>query len=98
MIDHVLAVAGEVLAQVPDPDPEPPPGLEELGSQVVSWGVWISIITGVVGLIMVAVKMMIGQRGRATVAADGASGLPWVIAGLFLVSASSAIVSALLGF
>lgn len=85
-----------LLVNVPDPTPQAPPGLETIGEQVVGWSMWIAIISALVGFAIVAVKMAVGQRGRATMAADGASGIPWVVGALFLISSASAIVSALL--
>src|SRR5437868_671755 len=41
-------------------------------------------------------KMAIGHRNRATLAADGATGIPWVLGGLSLVAASAAIVAVFL--
>jgi hypothetical protein len=40
--------------------------------------------------------MMVGRRSRSSVAADGASGIPWVLLGLMLAAASSAIVGVFL--
>jgi hypothetical protein len=85
-----------VAQAVPEPEPAPPPGLESLGQQVVDWSFWIAIIAALVGFALVAIKMAIGQRGRSQMAADGASGIPWVIGALFLISSASALVSALL--
>lgn len=90
------ALAARLAQAVPDPQPAPPPGLESLGQQVVDWSFWIAIIAALVGFALVAIKMAIGQRGRSQMAADGASGIPWVVGALFLISSASAIVSALL--
>jgi hypothetical protein len=89
-------LVASVAQAVPEPEPAPPPGLESLGQQVVDWSFWIAIIAALVGFALVAIKMAIGQRGRSQMAADGASGIPWVIGALFLISSASALVSALL--
>lgn len=97
MMLKLYALAAIVIADtVPEPDPAPPPGLESIGQQVVNWAFWIAVISALIGFALVAVKMAIGQRGRATMAADGASGIPWVVGALFLISSASAIVTALL--
>lgn len=92
----MTALVARLAQAVPDPQPAPPPGLESLGQQVVDWAFWIAIIAALVGFALVAIKMAIGQRGRSQMAADGASGIPWVVGALFLISSASAIVSALL--
>jgi hypothetical protein len=40
--------------------------------------------------------MAIGHRNRAAFAADGATGIPWVLAGLSLAAIASAIVGVFL--
>jgi hypothetical protein len=49
-----------------------------------------------IGLTICALMMMVGRRSRSTVAADGAAGIPWVLLGLMLAAASSAIVGVFL--
>jgi hypothetical protein len=36
--------------------------------------------------------MALGRRNRSSLAADGATGIPWVLAGLTLIALSSGIV------
>jgi hypothetical protein len=40
--------------------------------------------------------MMIGRRNRSSMAADGASGIPWAVGGLMVVSLASVVVSAII--
>jgi len=42
------------------------------------------------------IMMMIGRRNRSQLAAEGASGIPWVIGGLSVVSLAAGITSAVL--
>lgn len=83
-------------AAVPNPPPSPPPGLESFGSDVISWFKYAGIIAGVVGLMCCGIMMAIGRRNRSMTAVDGASGIPWVIGGLSVISFAAAIVGRLL--
>ena len=85
-----------VLAGVPDPAPQAPPGLAKPVSTIIAWGKWGVLVCGVAGLLICAGKMAIGHRNRATFAADGATGVPWVLGGLSLAAVASAIVSVFL--
>ncbi|MCP2337918.1 hypothetical protein [Actinomadura rupiterrae] len=78
--------------QVPDPAPSPPPGLDEKVNTLLSWGKWAVLICGVAGLFICAGQMAIGRKNRSTFAADGATGIPWVLGGLSLAATASAIV------
>jgi hypothetical protein len=88
--------AVRVSAGVPDPAPQAPPGLSAKVDIILGWGKWGVLICGVAGLLMCGGKMAIGHRNRATLAADGATGIPWVLGGLSLVAASAAIVAVFL--
>ena len=63
---------------------------------ILAWGKWGVLICGVAGLLLCGGKMAIGHRSRASLAADGATGIPWVLAGLSLVAASAGIVAVFL--
>ncbi|MFC4906948.1 hypothetical protein [Actinomadura gamaensis] len=78
--------------QVPDPPPSAPPGLDEKVSTLLSWGKWAVLVCGVAGLFICAGQMAIGRKNRSTFAADGATGIPWVLGGLSLAATASAIV------
>ena len=88
--------APSLAAGVPDPAPQAPPGLSGKVNTILGWGKWGVLICGVAGLLMCGAKMAIGHRNRATLAADGATGIPWVLGGLSLVAASAAIVAVFL--
>jgi hypothetical protein len=87
------AIAG---GGVPDPGPQAPPGLAAKVNTVLAWGKWGVLICGVAGLLISGGKMAIGHRNRSALAADGATGIPWVIGGLSLVAASAGIVAVFL--
>jgi hypothetical protein len=70
---------------VPDPDPVAPPGLSGDVSTLLGWWKWIALTGGVFGLIGCGAMMAIGRRSRSALAADGATGIPWVLAGLTLI-------------
>ena len=95
---HALAVHAAAAAGggVPNPAPQAPPGLAGDANTILGWGKWGVLICGVAGLLISGGKMAIGHRNRSTLAADGATGIPWVIGGLSLVAASAAIVAVFL--
>lgn len=97
----LTSTAADLLAalpqQVPDPAPEAPEGLEELGENVISWLKWITTIAGFGGLLWCGIMMAIGRRNRSAMAADGATGIPWVVAGLSTVAFGFGVVSMVVG-
>lgn len=78
---------------VPNPAPAAPPGLARRVDTLLAWWKWGSLIAGVFGLIACGAMMAIGRRNRSNLAADGAAGIPWVLAGLTLIALSSGIVA-----
>jgi hypothetical protein len=76
----------------PNPAPSAPPGLSNTVSTLLGWWKWGAMIAGIFGLVGCGAMMAIGRRNRSTLAADGASGIPWVLAGLTLIALSSGIV------
>jgi hypothetical protein len=95
-----LAVAGHVPASpgaataagVPDPAPVAPPGLSGDVNTLLAWWKWGALVAGVFGLVGCGAMMALGRRNRSSLAADGATGIPWVLAGLTLIALSSGIV------
>lgn len=81
---------------IPNPAPSAPPGLAVKASTILAWGKWGALVCGVAGLLICGGKMAIGHRNRASFAADGATGIPWVLGGLSLVAASAGIVAVFL--
>ena len=80
----------------PNPAPQAPPGLTAPVTTIIAWGKWGVLVCGVAGLLICAGKMAIGHRNRATFAADGATGVPWVLGGLSLAAVAATIVGAFL--
>jgi len=98
-VARFLAVpAGElgVAGGVPNPAPKAPPGLTGPVNTIIAWGKWGVLVCGVTGLLICGAKMAIGHRNRASFAADGATGVPWVLGGLSLAAVASAIVGVFL--
>ena len=87
-VQHLPGLA----AGVPDPAPVAPPGLSGRVSTLLAWWKWGALVAGVFGLIGCGAMMAIGRRNRSNLAADGATGIPWVLAGLTLIALSSGIV------
>jgi hypothetical protein len=79
-------------AGVPNPAPAAPPGLSNTVNTLLAWWKWLAMIAGVFGLVGCGAMMAIGRRNRSNLAADGATGIPWVLAGLTLIALSSGIV------
>ena len=90
---HQTAVLGVLAGGVPNPAPAPPPGLARRVGTLLAWWKWGSLIAGVFGLVACGAMMAIGRRNRSNLAADGAAGIPWVLAGLTLIALSSGIVA-----
>ena len=85
-----------VTAGPPNPAPQAPPGLTQPVTTIIAWGKWGVLVCGVAGLLMCAGKMAIGHRNRATFAADGATGVPWVLGGLSLAAVAASVVGVFL--
>ena len=81
-----------VAAGAPNPAPQAPPGLSSTVNTLLSWWKWGAMVAGVFGLVGCGAMMAIGRRNRSNLAADGATGIPWVLAGLTLIALSSGIV------
>jgi hypothetical protein len=81
-----------IVAQVPNPPPQAPPGLGTFGNSLIAWMKWSGMVAGVVGLIVCGIMMMVGRRNRSQLAVDGATGVPWVGAGLALIGAAATFV------
>ncbi len=86
---HASSLAG---GGVPNPVPKAPPGLTGPVNTLLAWWKWGALVAGVFGLIGCGAMMAIGRRNRSNLAADGATGIPWVLAGLTLIALSSGIV------
>jgi hypothetical protein len=102
VLHHLIATHAAVArppglaATVPNPAPQPPPGLSGTVNTLLAWWKWGALVAGVFGLIGCGAMMAIGRRNRHSLAADGATGIPWVLAGLTLITLSSGIVGVFL--
>ncbi|GLZ16139.1 hypothetical protein Acsp04_63740 [Actinomadura sp. NBRC 104425] len=72
--------------QLNNPAPEAPAGLEEVAEQWISWAKWGCLVAGALGLLICAGMMAVGRRNRSYLAAEGAAGIPWTVAGLSLAA------------
>jgi hypothetical protein len=81
---------------VPNPGPIAPPGTEMIVGNWIGYFKWFALVAGTLGLILCGIMMMVGRRHRSALASEGAAGVPWVIAGLILVSLTSTIVATVL--
>jgi hypothetical protein len=96
-VPHFLAGGKPAPAAVPDPPAQAPPAqLVTAIDTVLGWGKWLVMASGVAGLFICGGKMTIGHRNRASFAADGATGIPWVLAGLSVAAVAAAIVGVFL--
>ncbi|MEU8073113.1 hypothetical protein [Micromonospora sp. NPDC049151] len=91
-----IGAAADVLAAPPNPGPAAPPGLEATGNLFLGWMKWILIVAGVGGLLVCGIMMAVGRRNRSAFAADGAAGIPWVLAGLTCGAVAAVVVGAVL--
>ena len=73
---------------------ESPPGWISIGTIFISWLKWILTVVGVGGLFVCGIMMTIGRRNRSAFAAQGASGVSWVLVGLSLGSAAAVLAAA----
>lgn len=93
----VMVAAGPAGAvSAPNPPPAPPPGLDATANTFLGWLKWGGLVCGVLGLGICGIMMMVGRRNRSSTAVDGASGIPWVLGGLTVMSFASAIVGQVL--
>ena len=92
----VLLAWHSVAAVIPNPPAQAPPGVLGKVNTILGWGKWGVLASGIAGLLISAGKMTIGHRNRSALAVDGATGVPWMFAGLSLVAASAALATVFL--
>jgi len=88
--------SGPRTLQVPDPPAAPPPGFAGPVDTILGWIKWSAIVAGSVGMSVCGLMMILGRRNRSSLAADGAAGIPYVLLGLMIVAAGSAIAGVFL--
>ena len=89
-----LATVAEVAAAIPNPGPIAPPGMAGPANMLLGWLKWVGIVAGLIGFGMCAIMMILGRRNRSNLAVDGATGIPWVLGGLSLITLASGLVGA----
>jgi hypothetical protein len=90
---EVLNIATEVLAAIPNPSPEEPPGGAGL-LKVLGWAAWIVFGMAVLGVLFVAGKMMIDQKSGHG-GGQHAQSLGIVLTGCIIASVASGLVGAI---
>ncbi|GAA3239567.1 hypothetical protein GCM10017691_40860 [Pseudonocardia petroleophila] len=78
----------------PNPDATVPPGLGDFANQILGWLKWGVLFSGVLGLLVCAVMIIIGRRNRSATAYEGLVGSAWILGGLALASVAAVIVGA----
>ncbi|TDT93346.1 hypothetical protein EDD99_8156 [Streptomyces sp. 846.5] len=101
-MSNLLEIAGHVVALAPadtitNPGAKVPPGMGNTFENWISYAKYIGLVAGAIGIIVCGIMMMIGRRNRHHLAAEGASGLVWVIAGLTCASLAVGITTSILG-
>jgi len=97
LVSTALAFPLSVIAQAPNPAPAAPPGLQPAADTFIAWLKWGGLVGGVIGMIICGLMMILGRRNRSATAVDGATGIPWILGGLTVISLSAGLVGALLG-
>jgi hypothetical protein len=80
------------LSILPADNPVAPPGVSGRIGTLLGWWKWGALVAGVFGLIGCGAMMALGRRNRSALSAEGATGIPWVLAGLTVIALSSGIV------
>jgi hypothetical protein len=84
------------VAPVPEPSVQAPPGLQEKTDLLLGWLKWGGIGAGTAGIMISGIMMAVGRRNRSSLAADGASSVPWVLGGCALIAIAGGLVGAVL--
>ncbi len=93
-----FSAASDILAiELPDDPPKIPPAVGAKVTPLLQWLKWGGLIAGVIGLIVCAVMMIMGRRGRNQTAIEGAVGIPWVLAGITIIAFSATLVEQVFG-
>lgn len=79
-----------------EPEPQVPPGLQQKTDLLLGWLKWGGTLAGTAGIMISGIMMAVGRRNRSSMAADGASGVPWVLGGCSLVAIAAGVVGAVL--
>jgi hypothetical protein len=95
LLVSALDVVISVPFAIPDPDPVPPPGFEGPVGLIIGMLRWGGLALAVVGIIIIAARMMINvRRGEA---AHEVGALGYVGLGIILIGAAAALVGFIAG-
>ena len=89
----VWTVVSVLLADLANPSPQAPAEVAAQWSRIMGLAKWVAFAAGALGLLAAGVMMSLGRRHRSNTAADGAVGVPWVLAGLSTVALAVPIVN-----
>ncbi|MBW0117194.1 hypothetical protein [Pseudonocardia abyssalis] len=93
-INLLGATAVRLALAPPNPDATVPPGLGDFADQILGWLKWGVLFSGVLGILVCAVMIIIGRRNRSATAYEGLVGSAWILGGLALASVAAVIVGA----
>ncbi|MDN5749511.1 MAG: hypothetical protein L0H64_13520 [Pseudonocardia sp.] len=93
-IDLLSPTAIWLAVAPPNPDATVPPGLGDFADQILGWLKWGVLFSGVLGILVCAVMIIIGRRNRSATAYEGLVGSAWILGGLALASVAAVIVGA----
>jgi hypothetical protein len=93
---YALPVGEWLVAPVPEPSVQAPPGLQEKTDLLLGWLKWGGTGAGTAGIMIAGIMMAVGRRNRSSLAADGASSVPWVLGGCSLIAIAGGLVGAVL--
>ncbi|WP_430648133.1 hypothetical protein [Agromyces sp. GXS1127] len=86
--------AANVLAELPNPEPQPIPGFEGV-TTILGWAKWIGLIAGILALIGLGVLFMFNsRRGEG---GEHVKLFVGILAGVLIIGAAAFIVGALSG-
>ena len=93
-LHSIAGVANDLIAALPDPNPEAPPGQERI-NRLLGWAKWISLAVCIAGLFAAGALMAIQSRRGEGGEHVGKIGM--VLGGVIVISVAGLLVSTLAG-
>ncbi|MFD4371092.1 hypothetical protein [Streptomyces sp. NPDC058486] len=90
----VQASLAEPVPLIPGGTPTPIPGLDGDAAQLINYGLWLVLLSGVAGAGIGVVKLAISDKGRG---GGGAEPAKWMIGGVAAALLSGSLVAILNG-